>query len=225
MTDKKTREPQYQVVLRDADQRSELGLMINYAWDDDPRRLAFTFSRYKFIGKMLEGKDRVLEIGCGDGFVSRVVAQSVGSLTAMDFDPVFIEDAKARATTEKWPITFGVHDILSGPPKGTFDAIYSMDVMEHIQSADEDTYLANICAGLTDQGVALIGMPSQESQVYASAASKAGHVNCKTGPELKAALARHFHNVFLFSMNDEVVHTGYHKMAHYLIAMGVGVKR
>ena len=115
MTDQKTREPQYQVVLDGeiADKRAELGLMINYAWDDDPRRLAFTFSRYKFIGKMLDGKDRVLEIGCGDGFVSRVVAQSVGSLTAMDFDPVFIEDAKARATTEKWPITFGVHDILT----------------------------------------------------------------------------------------------------------------
>ena len=225
MTEQKTREPQYQVVLEDADRRAELGLMINYAWDDDPRRLAFTFSRYKFIGKMLDGKDRVLEIGCGDGFVSRVVAQSVGSLTAMDFDPVFIEDAKRRATTEKWPISFGVHDILTGPPEGTFDAIYSMDVMEHIQTADEDIYLANICAALTDQGVAMIGMPSLESQAHASKLSKEGHVNCKTGPDLKTALARHFHNVFLFSMNDEVVHTGYHKMAHYLIAMGVGPKR
>ncbi|MEM7056994.1 MAG: class I SAM-dependent methyltransferase [Pseudomonadota bacterium] len=224
MTEQKTREPQYQVVL-DAQRRAELGLMINYAWDDDPRRLAFTFARYKFIGKMLEGKDRVLEIGCGDGFVSRVVAQSVGSLMAVDFDPVFIEDAKRLATTEKWPISFGVHDILSGPPDGSFDAIYSMDVMEHIQPADEDTYLVNICRGLADQGVAIIGMPSLESQVYASEASKAGHVNCKTGPHLKAALAGHFHNVFLFSMNDEVVHTGYHKMAHYLIAMGVGPKR
>ena len=36
---------------------------------------------------------------------------------------------------------------------------------------------------------------------------------------LKATLARHYHNVFLFSMNDEVIHTGYAKMAHYLFAV------
>ena len=29
-----------------------------------------------------------------------------------------------------------------------------------------------------------------------------------------------FHNVFIFSMNDEVVHTGYAPMAHYLLALG-----
>ncbi len=28
-----------------------------------------------------------------------------------------------------------------------------------------------------------------------------------------------FHAVFMFSMNDEVVHTGYYKMAHYILAV------
>ena len=32
-------------------------------------------------------------------------------------------------------------------------------------------------------------------------------------------MQRHFHNVFLFSMNDEVVHTGFSPMAHYLLAL------
>jgi len=32
-------------------------------------------------------------------------------------------------------------------------------------------------------------------------------------------LKNYFNNVFLFSMNDEVVHTGFNKMAHYLIAI------
>jgi hypothetical protein len=35
-------------------------------------------------------------------------------------------------------------------------------------------------------------------------------------------MQRFFHNVFMFSMNDEVVHTGYHKMAHYLFALCCG---
>jgi hypothetical protein len=33
-------------------------------------------------------------------------------------------------------------------------------------------------------------------------------------------MQKYFHNVFMFSVNDEVVHTGYHKMAHYLFAIG-----
>mgnify|MGYP007028595943 CR=1 FL=1 len=35
---------------------------------------------------------------------------------------------------------------------------------------------------------------------------------------------RFFDNVFLFSMNDEVVHTGFTPMAHYLFALCVGPK-
>jgi len=72
--------------------------------------------------------------------------------------------------------------------------------------------------------VCIIGTPSLESQAYASKASKEGHVNCKSAPDLKELMQRHFHNVFLFSMNDEVVHTGFHPLAHYLFALCSGVK-
>ena len=66
----------------------------------------------------------------------------------------------------------------------------------------------------------ILGCPSLESQTHASAASKAGHVNCKTAKGLRALLETYFHNVFIFSMNDEVVHTGFTPMAHYLIGIG-----
>lgn len=226
MTGRATRETQYQPSIDIAESvgQAELGLMINQAWHDDPKRLAFTFARYKFVAKMLAGRARVLEVGCGDGFVSRVVRQEVGELVAVDFDPVFVEDAKRRMA-EKWRFEVRVHDILAEPvAPGGFDGAFSLDVMEHIRPADEDRYLANIAASLAPHGVFIAGMPSLESQEYASAPSKAGHVNCKTAPDLKAALERHFVNVFSFSMNDEVVHTGFHKMAHYILAMGVGVR-
>jgi hypothetical protein len=67
--------------------------------------------------------------------------------------------------------------------------------------------------------VVIVGMPSLESQAHASPQSKAGHVNCKSGKALKSVLEKHFHNVFLFSMNDEVVHTGFAPMAHYLFGL------
>jgi hypothetical protein len=79
--------------------------------------------------------------------------------------------------------------------------------------------MKNMLTSLAPHGAAIIGMPSLESQACASRISLAGHVNCKTAPDLKSGLEKYFHSVFMFSMNDEMVHTGYHKMAQYLLAL------
>lgn len=200
-----------------------LGITSGMAWYDDPKLLTFTFSRYKFAAKMLEGSESVLECGCGDGFASRIVAQAVGNLTAIDFDAEAIQDAQQRQD-ERWPIRFDLHDMLDAPYPGLYDGTYTLDVLEHIEAKDEDRFIANMIAPLKPNGTAIVGMPSLPSQAYASPNSKEGHVNCKTAPELRKTMQRHFTNVYIFSMNDEVVHTGYHMMAHYLIALCCGKK-
>ncbi len=224
-TTKRKGEPQYEDVIAEMRRRGpeRLGLMTSWGWHDDPKRLAFTLSRYKFVSKMIEGAGSALEVGCGDGFGTRVIAQVVKRVTAVDFDPDFIASAKSVAS-DRWPIEFREHDMMKGPVAGHFDAAYSLDVLEHIAAADEDRFLGNIAASLVPHGVCIIGTPSLESQAYASKFSRLGHVNCKDQPGLKTTMQRHFHNVFMFAMNDEVVHTGYSKMAHYLIALCCGKK-
>lgn len=221
----KTRETQYQYqVERDATHgRAQLGLMTSAAWHDDPRRLLFMLSRYKFVAKMLAGKKNVLEIGCGDAFGTRIVQQTVGAVTAVDFDPLFIADANERMDPD-WRFDCRVHDILERPVAGTFDATYSLDVMEHILPKDEITYVTNIVSSLSKDGVLILGMPSLQSQTYASRASKEGHVNCKDEASFRHIMSRHFENVLMFSMNDEVVHTGFSPMAQYLFALCVAPK-
>lgn len=216
-----TKEPQYQSMIEQArDQGMEsLGLMTSYAWNDDPKRLTFTLSRYKFVSRLLAGRKNVLEIGSADAFGTRIVRQAVEKLTATDFDALFIEDVKKRMNP-RWAFDAFVHDMMSGPIKGNFDGIYALDVLEHIESDKEDIFLRNVMGSLAPHGAVVLGMPSLESQVYASPNSKAGHVNCKSLPDFKNVMERYFHNVFMFCMNDEVVHTGYHKMAHYLFALG-----
>src|SRR5437764_1144028 len=91
----RTKEPQYQFEVELARRHglARFGIMSNQTWRDDPRRLLFVLSRYKFVAKMLGGKRRVLEVGCADAFGTRLVMQEVASVTAIDFDPVFIRDA------------------------------------------------------------------------------------------------------------------------------------
>jgi 2-polyprenyl-3-methyl-5-hydroxy-6-metoxy-1,4-benzoquinol methylase len=220
-SDASTREPQYNRLLDVVEHhgRTELGLMMNQAWQDDPKRLTFTFARYKFAARMLAGCKNVLEVGCGDAFPSRIVQQEVGRLSVTDFDPIFIEEAKRRSVAG-WELAGAfVHDMLSGPPQGNYDGMYALDVLEHIVPENEDVFLSNMAASLDVAGTLIIGMPSLESQPYASGLSKEGHVNCKSQPILKETMQRHFKNVYMFCMNDEVLHVGYHKMAHYNLAL------
>lgn len=220
------KEPQYDVFAEH--QRHALGLMSSHTYDVDAKRLGFTLARYKFVSRMLKGCDWVLEIGCGDAFATRVVAQAVGFVMATDFDAEFIDEAAGRKQPEN--VLLMQHDMVAGPryvpdrlPK-PFDAAYAMDVLEHIRPDREGAFLGNVALSIGDRGTFICGMPSLESQPHASALSKAGHVNCKTEDDLRATMKRYFHNVFVFGMNDEVVHTGFGPMCHYRIAVCTGAK-
>ncbi|MFL2914734.1 MAG: class I SAM-dependent methyltransferase [Opitutales bacterium] len=215
-----TREPQYQNCLDIKNKKglSSMGLRGTQVWTENPKQMLFILARYKFVAKMFSGLEQVLEVGCGDGQGTRLVQQEVGHVTALDFDKVFIDDFKQREDPE-WPITLLVHDMLDGPVKEQFDGIYSLDVLEHIQPSDEDRFIKNTIASLRSNGSVIFGMPSLQSQVYASAPSKAGHVNCKSAQDFKELMEKYFYNVFIFSMNDEVLHTGFYQMSHYIYTL------
>jgi SAM-dependent methyltransferase len=216
-------EPQYSA-LYDVPQ-TPMGAMANHTWSVDPKRLAFTLSRYKFVARVLHGCDSVLEVGCGDAWATGIVAQAVGLVVAVDFDKRFTDAAPHRDR-----VIVRHHDIFAGPAyppdrlPGYFDAAYALDVLEHIPPAVEGQFLGNICQSIGPRGTLVIGSPSQESQPHASALSRAGHVNCKTEDELRQTMRRFFENVFVFGMNDEVVHTGYGPMCHYRFAICTGAK-
>ena len=217
---------QYQemVDFRDTNGLTSLGICSSHTWEKDPKRLLFVLSRYKFVAKMLAGAERVLEVGCGDAFGTRIVQQHVGQVTAVDQDPVFIEDALKRRS-ERWPLELAVHDILSGPvqsPDVRFDAAYALDVIEHIRPVQEHRFVENIQLSMVDDGVMILGTPTAQAQKYASAQSRKGHVNCHTGRSLRVKCSRYFSHVLMFSMNDEVVHTGFAPMAHYVFAVCSG---
>ena len=56
---------------------AKMGYMSSFTWNNDPKRLLFMLSRYKFVSKMFDGFDNVLEVGCGDGIGAHLVLQEV----------------------------------------------------------------------------------------------------------------------------------------------------
>ena len=194
----------------------KLGLMSGKRWREDPKGLLFSLSRYKFVSKLLHGKNEVLEIGCGDGWYSRIVKQSVKNLTISDVDEVFLNSAKSRE--KNWNFKYLNHNMLEGPTKKKYDAIYLLDVFEHIKKKNENVFLKNLGKSLNSSGVLITGTPSLEFQKYVKNPDPT-HYNCKTKAQLEKSLLKYFKNVFIFSMNDELVHTGYEKMSNYFITL------
>lgn len=198
-----------------------LGPWTTYSLLHDPKHMGFVLARYKFCAKMLEGKRRVLEVGCGDGFGIPVVAQHVESILGIDPIERLIRGDKKRLAEIK-NIEFKTCDICQNAPDGTFDASYSIDVIEHLDRGLDKPFMENQLKCLTENGVCIIGTPNITANKYASYRSRVQHINLKSQAALRRLLEKYFRNVFTFSMNDEVLHTGYAPMAHYIFGMGVG---
>lgn len=195
-----------------------MGLGASWAYHSDLRHVLFSMARYKFVAKMFQGLGHVLEVGCADGFFTRIVRQTVDKVTGIDIDGGMVQSAK-ETMSSRWPFTPLCHDILEKPVEGCFDGAYSLDVLEHIPASQEERFIANILASLSPTAPLIIGMPTLQSQVHATNVSRKHHINCKDMPEIKTLLSKFFHNVFVFSMNDEIVHTGFHPMSHYNLAL------
>jgi 2-polyprenyl-3-methyl-5-hydroxy-6-metoxy-1,4-benzoquinol methylase len=201
----------------------ELGPWTSYSLLHDPKHMGFVFARYKFCAKMLEGRASVLEIGCGDAIGAPVVAQAVGHLLGIDPEERLIKGNRKRLAKIK-NLSFKRMNICQQIPDDKFDAVFSVDVIEHLDGPLNIPFMKNQCAVLQKDGVCIIGTPNITANKFASARGRVEHINLKSQKALRSQMEKYFKNVFMFGMNDEVVHTGYAPMCHYIFGMGVGVK-
>jgi len=206
------------------DQRMTLGRASSNAYRTDPKMIGFMAGRYKFVAKMLDGIDTAMEVGCGDGFGAPVVAQAVKHLYCTDIDKATLADNAERLGFLQ-NTSFEYFDFRESPFHTPVGAIYCVDVIEHIFQEEEGNFLKNLCNSLRDDGVMIVGTPNKTAEQYASENSRAGHINLKDHKSLRTLMKQYFDHVFLFSMNDEVLHTGFYPMAHYLWALCVTPKR
>ena len=191
---------------------------------NDPKRLSFVLSRYKFVSKMLSGYDFVVEIGCGDGLGLPIVAQTVEKLVAVDWEEQIISGNIERLGFLD-NVQYQVADLTKKKLDVRADAIYSVDVIEHIDPKFEKNFMENQTSMLSKSGVMIVGTPNITASSYASPQSEVGHINLKSYEGLCSLMRDYFENVFMFGMNDEVLHTGFGPMCQYIWGLGAGVRK
>lgn len=198
-----------------------LGPHSSYQWNNSRRHLIFTAARYKFAMKMIGNlyepdKKEILDLGCSDGFGTYYLAEFAKSVLGVDFDEEAI--ASAKDNFRGGEIEFKQENFLN-KKYGEFDGVVSFDVLEHIYPENEENYMRTVLDNLRSDGTFVAGTPSLETQQYSKENVAGAHVNVYKGEDFYMMLKRYFNNVYLFTQNDEIIHTGHLRMANYLIAV------
>jgi len=183
----------------------------------NPLMCGIKLARFKFAAKMLSPEDTVLDIGCGNGLSSYFYSHFSKRVVGVDLYAKLSETTKNLNTPG---LSFVQADALSMPfEEGQFTAITSVDVIEHFHQPDGEKIIKRSSELLAENGMMILGTPSKFSEKYRSKQSQHIHFHEYEPDELKALCSKYFKRTILFSMNDEVVHTGFNKLAWFFYVL------
>ncbi len=180
---------------------------------ENPLMLMIKLARYKFYSKMMNEKDVVLDLGCGQGvstnFYSKFCKYAYGvDLLSEPIDHPLKKNIKFIKKDLKY--------VKRSDFKKKITFITLNDVIEHFSKKNGEKILKKCKSILSKKGnVLMIGTPSKYSAKYRSTRSKQQHIYEYKPEELKKICEKHFDRVFQFSMNDEVINTGFSKLSWF----------
>jgi 2-polyprenyl-3-methyl-5-hydroxy-6-metoxy-1,4-benzoquinol methylase len=145
--------------------------------------------RYHFAASVVAGK-RVLDVACGEGYGSHVLAQQAASVDGVDISAAAVAHARGsygaqtnlkfhEASCVKLPF----HD-------ASFDIVVSFETIEHIHEQRE--FLAEVERVLKPDGYLLVSSPNKAQYSDAMGFANEYHVKELYVDELQALLAKHF---------------------------------
>ena len=111
---------------------------------------------YQFIEQFVSGK-RVLDVGCGTGYGTALLAKSAKSIVGID-----ISERTIRGNQKRYPgidfQTMDAHELKF--PDASLDFIVSTENFEHL--SDQAKHLAELRRVLSEDGIAFIATPNPE---------------------------------------------------------------
>jgi ubiquinone/menaquinone biosynthesis C-methylase UbiE len=145
--------------------------------------------RYHFAARIAAGK-RVLDVACGEGYGSALLALVADSVTGADLSAEAI--AHARAAYPSLPqLAFVEAPCTRIPvPDASFDLVVSFETVEHI--GEQEAFIDEIRRVLAPGGVLLISCPNKREYSDRRQYANEFHVKELYRDELAALLARRF---------------------------------
>ncbi|MBL8311770.1 MAG: class I SAM-dependent methyltransferase [Burkholderiales bacterium] len=144
--------------------------------------------RYLIAQHHVAGK-RVLDIPCGEGYGSHLLARHAGSVVGVDISADAVTHAATRYPREN--LRYVAADCTRIPePDASFDVIVSFEMIEHILAQEE--FLSEAARLLKPDGLFIISSPNRPEYTDKTGYQNEFHVKELDRPELKALLDAHF---------------------------------
>ncbi len=176
---------------------------------------------YKFAAKMIGRGKKVLDIGCGEGLGTWILAKECGFAKGVDWDGEAL--AFASNNWKSAYADFGPCKILGGR-REAWDAVVCFESAELIRLYKQESFFNFVKNSLASDGIAVLGAFSSKINHGASMASGSMLRMPSLFQLLVRNMRRHFRHVFIFSANDGTISAGLLRNAEQLIAVGCRMK-
>ena len=113
---------------------------------------------YRIAGEWLPPEARVLDVGVGEGYGSRLLAEGRRKVVGLDVDAATVFHAARQSSSGGCSFALGKGDELPFPADA-FDAIVSFQVIEHV--GDDHRFVSELARVLRSEGVALLTTPNR----------------------------------------------------------------
>ena len=185
----------------------------------NPLMATVKLSRYKFVSKMLDKNDEILDIGCGGGISTFYFSQFFKSATGIDNDTKRIKEWNEFKSNKIKFIEKNAKDLEK--INISANCIINLDFIEHINKKDGIKFIQDCKNFLEKQKnkrknrMLIIGTPSFYSKKYRAKHNLKHHKHEYKPDELNTICKKYFSRTLKFTMNDELVHTGFDKLGWY----------
>jgi SAM-dependent methyltransferase len=114
--------------------------------------------REQFLREQLRGGERVLDLGCGDGWALPVLAAAgAAEIAGLDVAPAALARARPNADAATAELILGEFDGRFPIPDNRFDLVWAGEVIEHV--ADTARWLSEVRRVLRPDGRLLLTTP------------------------------------------------------------------
>jgi 2-polyprenyl-3-methyl-5-hydroxy-6-metoxy-1,4-benzoquinol methylase len=150
---------------------------------------------YEWIARQVGGR-RVVDLACGEGYGSALLAQSAASVVGVDANPEAFEHARLKYTAPNLSFERNMIELWDGD----VDCVVFLQTIEHVQ--DPDGMLERVKALIGDRGVAFVTTPNVLT-LAPKGAERSGnpwHVREYRPEEFRALCEAHFATVELLGV-------------------------
>ncbi len=165
-----------------------------FAWNE---LYIHSAKRYLFAAERTQGL-QVLDLGCGTGYGAKILARQAAQVVAADVDDYPLHYGEETYPDEKIQrVRIAPISNIQGLPfkDGSFDAVVSFEVIEHVPVQQMEAFFAEIARVLKPEGVVVLSTPNKHVYIHYP---DPYHVSLMTLEEFRRLLESRFNHVQLW---------------------------